>query len=187
MGNNKHNDRGSNNESALSAAITAAGITTPGPANAADIIEDMIDDQKEVLQALQESRLAYGDVEFASADGTVSDRFGKKSCAAIACSVPIKELGIKIDVTIWGRLTSDQHGTSITFEAGMPKGIRALDETGKDRLMAHVENAAMLWPAYDKTTDAIAAKLTGQTAKPGTANVRPKLVKRVQLTSNAAR
>lgn len=183
--NNRNQVRTPANETAIGAAIVAAGAIPDGPANAAEIIADMVEGQKEVLAAKQVERELYGPVECSSADGNVTDRFGRKSCAAIAVQVPIPSLGLKLDATLWGRLIMDATGTTIIFEAGMPKGLKAMDEHGKDRLLAHIETGAQAWPGYDKTTDAVAAKLTGQNAKPGTVGGRPKLVKRVQLSQQA--
>lgn len=168
---------------AIGAALAAAGATPDGPANAANIIEEMVEGQAQLLATRQAERDLYGPVECASADGNVSDRFGKKSCAAITVLVPIPSLGLKLTGTIWGRLVSLPTGTEIKFEAGMPKDLRAMDEAGKDRLLAHMEIGAQLWPGYEKTTDAVAAKLTGQTPKG--INARPNLVKRVIMTGTA--
>lgn len=181
----KNHDRQaqSTGDTALANAIRNAGAVPDGPADAAEQIEEMIEGQKEVLATLQADRELYGPVECASADGTVTERFGRKSCAAIALQVPIPALGLKLDVTIWGRLVNDATGTTVTFEAGMPKGIRATDENGKDRLLIHAELGAQSWPGYEKTTDAVMRKLTGQTATAGTVGARPKLVKRVIMAA----
>lgn len=184
--NNDQRSTSSSGDTAIADAIRKAGATPDGPANAAAIIDTMVKGQEEVLAAKQADRELYGPVECASADGTVTERFGRKSCAAIAVVVPIPSLGLKLDATIWGRLVNDATGTTVTFEAGMPKGIKATDEHGKDRLLAHIEIGAQSWPGYDKTTDAIIRKLTGQTATVGSVGARPKLVKRVVMAASGA-
>lgn len=128
----------------------------------------------------------YGPVECSSADGTVSERFGRKSCAVIECIVPVPMLGIKIMGTIWGRLETKADGTTVKFEASMPKGVKHIDDAGKERILAHMENGAAEWAGFEKATDAASAKLMGQTtAKPGTVGARPTLVKRVVMTQTA--
>lgn len=178
---NKNQARTSANETVIGEAMKAAGAVPDGPANAADIIEDKLEEQKVLLEQKQADRELYGPVECSSADGTVTERFGRKSCAAIQVMIPVPSLGLKIAATIWGRLINDATGTTVTFEGGMPRDLKPMDENGKDRLLAHIETGAQSWPGYEKTTDAIVAKLTGQNAKPGTVGARPKLVKRVQL------
>lgn len=180
--NNARTPNGKTGDTVIADAIKKAGAMPDGPADAAAIIDTMLEKQEQVLTALQADRELYGAVECASADGTVTERFGRKSCAAIQVQVPVPSLGLKIDATIWGRLITDATGTTVSFEAGMPKGIRATDEHGKDRLLAHIEVGAQTWPGYEKTTDAVIRKLTGQTAAAGTVGARPKLVKRVMLT-----
>lgn len=179
---NKNQARTSANDTVIGEAMKAAGAIPDGPVDAADQIEVKLEEQKVLLATKQADRELYGPVECSSADGNVTDRFGRKSCAAISVQVPIPSLGLKLDATLWGRLIMDATGTTIIFEAGMPKSLKAMDEHGKDRLLAHIEVGAQAWPGYDKTTDAVAAKLTGQNAKPGTVGGRPKLVKRVQLS-----
>lgn len=167
--------------SSIADAIRSANALPDGPADAATIIDTMVKEQEKVLLEKQADRELYGPVECSAADGSVTERFGRKSCAAIQVVVPCPALGLKFDTTVWGRLVNDPTGTTVTFEAGMPKGMRSIDEHGKDRLLAHIEVGAQSWAGYEKTTDAVIAKLTGQTAKPGTIGARPKLVKRVVL------
>lgn len=181
--NNRSNDQGVAG-STIADQIRANNAVPDGPANAAEIIESMIESQAEVLETIQADRAFYGPVECASADGNVTDRFGRKSCAAISVMVPIPLLGLKLTGTIWGRLVNDTNGTTVTFEGGMPKELKALDETGKDRLLAHMELGAQAWAGYEKTTDAVIAKLTGQTGKTVAGQLaRPKLVKKVVLSA----
>lgn len=184
MAQNKRTDQGIAG-STIADQIRAANAVPDGPPNADKIIESMVEEQAEVLEAIQQDRALYGPVECASADGNVTDRFGRKSCAAISVMIPIPSLGLKLAGTIWGRLINDANGTTVTFEGGMPKDLKAMDETGKDRLLAHMEVGAQAWAGYEKTTDAVIAKLTGQTAKATAGQlVRPKLVKRVVMVQS---
>lgn len=153
-------------------------VASNTPERVEEAIDAMLTDQAAHLTALK--AVGYGAVDCSAADGDVSERFGRKSCPVIEVAVPIPALGIKLTGTIWGRLVNGTDGTTVTFEAGMPKGVKHMDAAGKERLLAHMENGAAAWPGYDKATDAASAKLTGQTA--GTVGARPKLVKRIVMT-----
>lgn len=117
-------------------------------------------------------------------NSTVSERFGRKSIATIACSVPINVIGAVVDVTIWGRLESKADGTKVTFEAGVPKGMKFPDAADYERFLAHVEASAVAWIGYEGATDAAVAKLLGNEPKSDTA--RPRLVKAVKVQTAAA-
>lgn len=165
----------------LGEQIAAKTGNTPNQAVVDQALQEMHKDQ----QALLMLKDGYGAVECSSADGSVSERFGRKSCAVIECIVPIPLLGIKIMGTIWGRLETKADGTTVKFEASMPKGIKHIDDAGKDKLLAHIENGAVEWAGYEKATDAATAKLMGQVKAPGTVGGRPTLVKRVVMAQTA--
>lgn len=116
------------------------------------IITRAVDDQNLLMKARE--LVSYGEPTFAVADGSVSERFGRKSVPVITVVVPIALLGIKFTSTIWGRLENKTDGSVITFEASMPKDVKPIDATGKDRLLAHVENTASQWGSPVKLTNA---------------------------------
>lgn len=151
--------------------------------DAADkIIAKMKEENSLLLAAMK--KVGYGEVECSLAEGTVSERFGKKSCAVIEVTLPIPHLGLRIIGTIWGRLENKPEGTTVTFEAAMPKFIKATDAVAKERILAAMENGAAAWAGFDKATASAEARLMGQTTKvePGE-TARPKLVKRVLLAT----
>lgn len=174
------------------------------------IITRAVEDQNLLLKARE--LVNYGDPTFAIADGRVSDRFGKKSVPAIACVVPIALLGIRFNVTIWGRLENQTDGQEIKFEASMPKDIKPIDTDSRDRLLAHVENAAWRWGNPVELLDAAGkVMIDADTKKPimvgseylkATASAesallgrrgavvgqlgRPRLVKRVSVVTDVA-
>lgn len=187
------NDRDKGNLArTMATAPLISGGTMAAALDNAEVIDtkiaDLTKEQEAFLSAIKST--TYGTVDCNASDGQVSERFGRKSCAAIEALVTVPALGIRLPVTIWGRLVVSATGSEITFEASAPKGMKFLGD-GKEMLLAHAENAAFAWNGYDKATAAAEARLMGQTAKITGANgaviSRPKLVKRViTQTANPA-
>lgn len=173
-------------------ALSQAGVVrtdevvTPNPVKSTDDVKKAaIADTARIAKLAAKLAPQYGAVECSSANGSVSEKYGRKSIAVIAAKVPITSLGIVIEVTLWGQLVNKPDGTEISFSASMPKGIKALDSIGKDRLLAHVENSCVRWAGYDKATDAAQRELLGQKPKPVAGEVgRPRLVKQVKLAAS---
>lgn len=171
----------------LKTALAAATVTTPSPDAIDDTINAMVKEQEALLSNLK--TIGYGAVECNASDGKVTERFGNKSCAAIEAMVTVNVLGMKIPVTIWGRLSQKADGTEISFEASAPRGFKFVGD-GKTLLLAHVENAAAAWNGYDKATLAAESRLLGtaetMVGAGGQTISRPKLVKRVIVQTVAA-
>ena len=127
---------------------------------------------------------------------TVHDaRFGKpgsKSTAAVNYAVEIA-LGVIVKGTIYGRLEPVSDGVKITFEASAPtaRNIEFTGKLAKDRLLAHVESAALAWPAFDAATTAAQNRLMGIKAEASAETVirpdmKPRLVKVTKADSQPA-
>lgn len=150
-------------------------------AAASAIIDRALEDQELLLKARQ--LVNYGDAVVSVADGSVSERFGSKSVPMLEIVVPIALLGIKIQGTIWARLTNKTDGTEVKMEASVGKGIKYIDSTGKDRLLAHMENAAQAWPGYAKAEQTAIAALMGTKATTAGYAPRPTLVRKLVATA----
>lgn len=186
--NNRNQDRNrpTSNETAIGAAIVAAGAVPDGPANAADIITDMLEKQEEVLETIQTAKAVYGEVECNAKDGAVSERYGRKSCEVMEIIVAVPAAGIRIVGSLYANLTTKAEGTFVEFTAYVPpKSIKYRDSDAKDLLLATMEHAASNWHGYDKATASAEKRLLGQTHKIAGQLERPRLVKRMGLTQTA--
>lgn len=114
-------------------------------------------------------------------NASVSERFGRKSIAAIQCKVPVLATGMVIDATIWGRLEIKSDGTTIRFEASVPKGVKIPESADAERFLAHVERSAMSWLGYDAATTAAERLLLGGT-KGDKDSARPVMVRLVKAS-----
>lgn len=163
---------------ALSADATVETVNEPISDPIIDkVIEDMTVEQKVYVDLLSKM---YGEVECQALDNAVSERFGNKSVGAIEVTVPFPLLGLRVQATIWGRLSNKADGTEIKFEASLPKGMKGLDADGAERFKAHVENGAAAWAGYERATDLAVDKLMGNKSKPiGNTAARPVLVRKI--------
>lgn len=122
------------------------------------------------------------------ANANVYESRGKKSTVCIQVAVPILAAGLTVDAAVWARLQQKNGDDEITFEAAIPRGIKASDELSSESFKAHVESAVTAWNGYAAAEAAAIRRLTGQKAKsaierPGLA---PRLVKRVSAAAPAA-
>lgn len=117
--------------------------------------------------------------------GVFDGRRGGKSTVMIQCSVPILSIGCAVETAVWARLTTKADGDEITFEAALPRGFRAEDETAADTFKAAVESAAAAWNGYGAAEAAAIARLTGQKKAGGVERkgLAPRHVKRAAVAA----
>lgn len=130
------------------------------------------------------SKSLYGAPEFSASDnGSVSERYGKRSTAAVDITVPIASLGLKISTTLWCNLDRRSDGDRVIPSVRLPKNVKAIDTDAKDRFIEHIEDAIMAWPGYEPALMAAEKRLIdGGAAKVNAAGkvsaFAPRLVKR---------
>jgi hypothetical protein len=147
-----------------------------------------MNEQKNVNKAKVETPL-YGIVEFAKpAQLRKVEKYGRVSCPAIVCHVPILGTGLAVETAIWAERKETKDGIEVEFAASLPRGIKPFGDGADDareNFIAHVELSAVKWAGYDSATDAALALLTGTKIK-GKVEPRPRLVKRPETGNRPA-
>ncbi len=127
-------------------------------------------------------------------DSVKDSRFGKpgeKSTPTADYTVEIAP-GVNVHGTIYGNAIPLSDGMQITFAASAPSArvLSFASKDTKDNFIAHVEQAAVKWSAFDAATEAAANRLMGiKTAaaagKLERPDMRPRLVKVAQTSATA--
>lgn len=126
---------------------------------------------------------AFGRVSFSwpKQDAVYPDRFGGgKSTKLLLFTVPLNGTGLVADGSIYMRLKVTDTGHELVPSASVPKALSGPKEA-TDRFLAHVENAAIEWPDYDKAFIAASDRLLGVKTAPTASGpaVRPNMVPRL--------
>lgn len=133
-------------------------------------------------------RPIYGDPIFTAPDNDAvyDSRWAKdeKSTQVVSCLVPVLGAGFSVKLMIYGNLKTKDGDRECTFAATFPaKALKADSPDHKNAILAHVENAVLAWPFYEKATEAAYARLIAPPAakseganKAAAKDTRPRLV-----------
>lgn len=87
-----------------------------------------------------------------------------KSCRVLEIDIPLIVGGLVVTASMYARI--DKAGTSITFEAGLPRGCKLPDSFDSERFKSHALKAASAFREWDTLQAKAEAVLTGRATKP---------------------
>lgn len=112
------------------------------------------------FKADQSLESAFGDVICEVPDNAnVSEKFGRRSIAAVNIAVLVPTIGMRILATCWAAL--DPKDGKVKFSASLPRSLKSVDRIARETFLAYAETHMMAWAGFADARKAATMKLAG--------------------------